>query len=266
MSERHTSVAGSFYPSSCDEINRYISHFNQILDDSDFEHKIDFMPKALISPHAGYVYSGFTANAAFRTAAAKVNPKRVVVIGPSHRVYLDGATISLFDEYETPCGNFEIDTEYAQKLKDKFDFLHFYEEAHKEHSTETQFPFIKKYFSDVKVIEIVYGKADYEDISKIIETVLSDDGNLLVISTDLSHFYSQERANSLDSICLNAISRLDLNTFDQGCEACGIIGVKALVKYAQKHNLNSEIIDYRTSADASGDSSSVVGYTSAIIG
>ncbi len=260
--KRVASVAGSFYPATCNKIEEFIDKFNHILDLHNI--KIEqFKAKAIISPHAGYIYSGFTANMAYRSID-KNSIKRVVVVGPSHRVYLKGASVSLQEVYETPCGNLKIDKSYAKKLIDNFNYLTFMDEAHHEHSTETQIPFIKHYLGDVEVVEIVYGDINYKDLEKVIEYILKDEDNFVVISTDLSHFYNLQKANSLDSICIKAVVSKDLNAF-YGCEACGIIGVKAITKYAKEHNLDIKLLDYRTSYDATNDKSSVVGYSSFII-
>lgn len=260
MSIRKTVVAGSFYPNSSKEILEYINHFNSIEDGSETFEDI----KAIIVPHAGYVYSGFTANLAYKKASIK-NYKRVVVIGPSHRVYLKGASVALYDEYETPFGNLKIDKEFSQNLIDKYDFLDFNVECEFEHSTETQAPFIKHYFGDIELVEIVYGEIEYEDISKIIDEVLIDTQTLVVISTDLSHFYTLEEANNLDGVCLRAIENKDLNKFSS-CEACGKTGVKAVIKWANDKNYNTKLLHYCTSADVTNDKSRVVGYTSALVG
>ena len=137
---------------------------------------------------------------------------------------------------------------------------------HLEHSTETQAPFIKHYFSDASIVEIVYGKMSYEGLSLLIDEVLEDEDNLLVISTDLSHFYTQEKANELDNICLNAIAKKDLALFDKGCEACGKLGVKAVIQSAIKKDLDSKVLHYCTSYNKTKDASRVVGYASALIG
>ncbi len=261
MSHRTMSVAGSFYPSSCKEIEQIITKFNNIQKEV---HQISFNPKAIISPHAGYIYSGFTANCAYKLID-KSSVKRVVVIGPSHREYIKGASIALHKYYDTPCGSLEIDTAYNQALGQKYSFLTFVENLHFEHSTETQMPFIKHYFPDAKVVEIVYGEVEYQQLVPLVEEVLADEKTLIVISTDLSHFYKLSNANTLDSICLKAVKELDIKGM-QGCEACGIIGVKALLRAAKNKSLKSQIIDYRTSYDASGDDMNVVGYMSALVG
>lgn len=270
MSVRKAVVSGSFYPNDKKEINKYIEHFNQgfdILEDSDVK---KIIPRAIISPHAGYIYSGFTANLAFNLASnnssKKQDFKRVIVIGPSHKVYLEGASIALYDEYETPLGNIKIDLEYSKKLKEKYSFLVFDEELHYEHSTETQAPFIKSYFNDLEIVEIVYGKLDYKLLSELINELLEDKNNFIVISTDLSHFHTLKEANKLDNICLNAIVKRDFELFEKGCEACGIIGVKAMIKSCLKNDLITNMLHYCTSYDRTKDDSSVVGYTSILIG
>ncbi len=262
MKIRKNAVSGTFYPNNIKEINEYFEHFNALHQEKPKQFN---MAQALISPHAGYVYSGFTANEGYLSIPNRPM-KRIIVIGPSHRIFLQGASIALYDEYETPLGNLNIDLDYAHTLKDTFDVLNFNPLAHCEHSTETQMPFIKHYFPNVPVIEIVYGKIDYLELCKIISYIMLESENFVVISTDLSHFYSQEDANYLDGIFLQAIQNLNLEKLDSGCEACGMIGVKAIAQYAIKNNLKSQIIDYRTSMDASGDASRVVGYTSVLIG
>ncbi len=264
MSIRNASVAGSFYPHSCEEIKRYIEHFNTILKNANYSIETNIKPKAIIVPHAGYIYSGFTANIAYRYTK-NIKPKRVIVIGPSHKVFLEGASVALFEQYQTPCANLEMDIVYSKTLIKNFNFLDFDEKAHAEHSTETQFPFIQNYVKNISVVEIVYGKIDFLNLSKLMDFILKDDQNLLIISTDLSHFYNQNEANKIDSICLHAIADMDIKAFDNGCEACGIVGIKALVESAKKMGLQTKIIDYRTSADTSGDTTRVVGYVSALI-
>jgi AmmeMemoRadiSam system protein B len=260
MNIRKAVVSGSFYPDKKEEILKYINHFNSI----DFKTETFEDIKAIIVPHAGYIYSGFTANSAYKSISKK-DIKRVVVIGPSHRVYLKGASVALYDEYETPLGNLKMDKEFSKNLIDKYDFLDFNVECEFEHSTETQAPFIKHYFENVKLVEIVYGEIDYKDLSKVINEILSDSDNFVVISTDLSHFYTLEEAQKFDNICLEAINKKDLKLFDY-CEACGKVGVEAIINWAIKNDFDTKILNYCTSADVTKDKSRVVGYTSALIG
>jgi MEMO1 family protein len=260
MSIRKAVVSGSFYPNDKKEILEYFNQFNSLKKDIEIFEDV----KAIIVPHAGYIYSGYTANLAY-SCIKKQKPKRVIVIGPSHRVYLKGGSVSLYDEYETPLGNIQIDKTFSENLIEKYDFLDFNIECEFEHSTETQMPFIKYYFKDSSVVEIVYGDIDFNDLSKLIDNLLEDDNNFIVISTDLSHFHSESEANKFDNNCINAIKNKDLNLFDYG-EACGKVGVKAMIKSSINKNYKTQILDYCTSAKITGDKSRVVGYTSALIG
>jgi len=263
MSERKLAVSGTFYPNDKDEVTRYIEHFNQVLEKNNITTDTTIDSKAIIVPHAGYIYSGFTANMVYRYIPQDI--KNIIVIGPSHKFAFSGASVALYDSYPTPFGDLVINRKLTQKLIDKFDFLGFDDKVHCEHSTETQFPFIKYYTDNVEVVEIVYSDCNFNNIAKVIEYLMADDKNLVVISSDLSHFYTLEEAKVKDSICVKAIQKKDIELLNEGCEACGMIGIKAMLKVAKELTLKTKIIDYRTSADTSGDKSRVVGYLSAII-
>lgn len=257
--KREMSVCGTFYPNRVDELERYFAHFEKIYDEQLSLPEIK--TRAVIVPHAGYIYSGFTASIAYRLLA-KSGVKKFVVIGPSHKIAFNGVSLADFESYDTPLGELKQDKGLYTKLKEGFS-LNFIKEAHSEHSTEVQFPFIKHYINDAKILELVYSDADAFKISKIINYILSDEEYGVIISTDLSHFYTQDKANSLDAICLDSLKQLDLNKLNSGCQACGMIGVKAMMLSAKELSLKPEVIDYRTSADVSNDESSVVGYMSA---
>ncbi|HQS65628.1 MAG TPA: AmmeMemoRadiSam system protein B [Sulfuricurvum sp.] len=264
MSYRTMSVSGSFYPENSDEINSMIERFNAILDSQpDMLKRFDSLTgNTIIVPHAGWIYSGFTANIAFRILA-KINPKTVIVIGPSHRVGFEGVSIADAQSYQTPLGDLTIDQSFVTELQHRFSipYLH---EAHHEHSTEVQMPFIKYYLPHTQVVELVYAYAQPELIEPIITYLVSLQDTAVVISTDLSHYYTLDEAQQLDSICLDAIEKEDTDMLNKGCEACGMVGVHAMLTVAKKKGLKSTILDYRTSADASGDTSRVVGYMSAL--
>lgn len=262
---RKSAVAGQFYPASCREINSTIQRFNQAFDKLKIsEEVLTHIPRAVIVPHAGYVYSGFTANMAYRFLS-KAKAKRIIVIGPSHHHYFKGISGAYYEKYETPCGELKIDSAYLFALSKEFNIL-FEPKAHaREHSTEVQMPFIQHYFKESEVIELVYGDISANRVANIVYALLSNPENLVVISTDLSHFHTLERAKQLDHSCLKAIETLDIEYFRQGCEACGILGIEAVILAANKLKLRSTLLDYRTSADASGDSTSVVGYLSAML-
>jgi AmmeMemoRadiSam system protein B len=263
MSRRVDAHSGTFYPTNQNEIVSLIDKFNEILE-SHPEKLSKLKTKILISPHAGYIYSGFSANCGFASIKDD-NFKRVVVIGPSHRVAFDGVSIANFDKYSTPFGDIDIDRELLENLQNRFNLIS-QNEAHFEHSTETQMPFLKYYLKDkFKVTELVYQNIDIENLEKIIEYLSTLEDTLIVISTDLSHFHTLDRAKYIDSYCVNGVKELNFE-YLQKCEACGILGLVAALIYAKKSTLKTQILDYRTSADSSGDSSRVVGYLSAVIG
>ena len=256
---REMSVVGTFYPGRGVELERYFEHFSQVYDE-DFKLP-DIKSKAIIVPHAGYIYSGYTANIAYRILQ-KSGVKNLVVIGPSHKVAFDGVSLCNFESYDTPFGEIQNAKNLAKKLYENFE-LESLEQAHAEHSTEVQFPFIKYYLKDVNIVELVYSRVDHSSISKIIDFVLNEEDCGIIISTDLSHFHSLDKANRLDGICIDAIKKLDINLLNTGCEACGKTGLEAVIQSAKNNNLTPHILDYKTSADASSDEYRVVGYVSA---
>jgi len=261
--ERKAAVAGAFYPATCRELKKYFRELNSAFDRLNIKKEIwDIRPKAVIVPHAGYIYSGFTANFAYRFLQ-HTKPKRIIVIGPSHHYYFKGISASHFESYETPCGNIEIDTPYLFALAKEFN-IGFNPKAHeKEHSTEVQMPFIKHYFPKTKVIELVYGDVSPKKLAMIITALLNNPENAVVISSDLSHFYPLEKAKTLDRHCLRAVAKLDPNELKQ-CEACGITGITAMILAAKKLGLSSKLLDYSTSESTTHNKSSVVGYMSAM--
>ena len=256
---REMSVVGSFYPARDVEIERYFEHFNTILAEEQIALPA-LSPKAVIVPHAGYIYSGLSANAAYRVLTQS-GLKNLLILGPSHRVALEGASLCEAQNYETPFGDIAYAKELHEALSERFGLRRTI--IHAEHSTEVQFPFIKHYMPHAKITEIIYGRVQPSYLSEIIDFALAQENTGVIISTDLSHFYTQEEANKLDGICLHAIESLDISLLHRGCEACGILGVEAMLMSAKKNSLKPHLLDYRTSADAGGDTSRVVGYVSA---
>lgn len=261
LSRRPIPNAGLFYPKGCSETEEWFTAFEKRAQQRQ-EKMPKHIPRALIVPHAGYVYSGYTANPAYILAQKSI-AKRVIVIGPSHRVYFKGLSAANYEAFQTPCGLLRSDEQYLNELGKKFPFS-FVEEAHsKEHSTEVQLPFINHYMPEKKVIEVIYGKHSKAQLTKLMVYLLKNPDNLLVISSDLSHYYPKKMAHQKDFICLDAVEKIDSTLLEKGCEACGYDGIEAMLEAAEIAGLKSQLLDYRTSADASGDNSSVVGYMSA---
>ena len=262
LSRRPTPNAGLFYPKSCNQTEQWLSTFNQKAKQRK-QNEVTHTPRVLIVPHAGYVYSGYTANLAYRLAQ-KSSAKRVIVIGPSHRVYFEGLSAARYESFETPCGLLRSDEQYLKALGKKFAFGFVKKAYNKEHSTEVQFPFINHYMPEKRVIEIIYGDHAKEQLKKLMVYLLKDPENLLVVSSDLSHYYVKREAHKKDFVCLDAVESMDSKLLGNGCEACGYDGLEAVMEAAKTVGLKSRLLDYRTSADASGDNKSVVGYMSAV--
>ena len=257
---RLASVKGVFYPDSCTKLSIYFKKFREYNKNQKIP---NITPRAIIVPHAGYVYSGFTANQAYEYLIG-TSPKRLIIIGPSHRHYFKGISASYYEEYETPCGNIPIDTNYLIKLSQTLP-IGFEPKAHtQEHSTEVQMPFIHHYLPKTPIIELIYGDTPLSTLSHIITTLLEDKNNILVISTDLSHFHTKTKAKEHDIHCIEALKKLSIPLL-KSCEACGLLGLKALLLSAKQKNLTPHLLDYRTSADYSQDESRVVGYMSAVL-
>jgi AmmeMemoRadiSam system protein B len=261
---RKAAVQGSFYPEACEKVERYFKDFNHTYDILNISDQItNIVPRAIIVPHAGYIYSGFTANFAYRFLK-HATPKRIIVIGPSHYHAFEGISGSYYETYETPCGALDIDSPYLFALAKTFN-ISFEPKAHEqEHSTEVQFPFIQHYFPNVKVIELIYGAIHPNTLAAIISALLYNKDNCVILSSDLSHFHDLKEAKVLDTNCLIAVQNLDISELKKGCEACGLTGIQAMILSAKQLKLSSKLLDYRTSADTSKDTSSVVGYMSAM--
>lgn len=250
---RESFFRGSFYPDTKEDIEEMILNWNR-----GFKSK-KVQAKALIVPHAGYIYSGAIANLAYRAIESR---ERIFLFGPSHRFYFRGVSLGDFDSFSTPFGELRSDKSYLKNLKLKFQ-IESLNDAHIEHSTETQIPLLKYYFPDSLLFEFIYSDIDSHSLDRVFKFLLEDEKNLIVISTDLSHFHSLNRAKELDTHCLRAIEELKEPSSE--CEACGKVGLSAILRVAKELNLNSKVLNYDTSATQTLDESKVVGYTSAIL-
>jgi MEMO1 family protein len=259
MSVRHSAVAGMFYPKEVDKLREFANYAVQSAPN------MQKKPIILISPHAGFMYSGYTAGYAFGQLKNLDQNKeyKILIIGPSHKVYLDSASISPDDLFETPLGDVKVDMDESLRLKQKFpNNITINEVPHKlEHSLEVQLPFLQASLKNFTIVPIVYGNIGDIELFEILEDFLLDDSRIAIVSSDLSHYYPQKEAVMLDSYCIKGVEELDLQAM-QSCEACGKPAILAAIRYALKHNLKSKTLDYKTSGDTTGDRDSVVGYGS----
>ena len=186
MKIRYPAVRGTFYPSDNNELEN-------MLDDFDGRVQVNAadVPKALIVPHAGLIYSGLTATYAYKYASGH-KYRSAVIFAPSHRVAFYGMSGADYDEYEFTGGNIKVNKELTEWLKKKNNLTSI-DQVHKyEHSTEVQLPFIKRFLDVESVAVFVYGETNYKDVSYAINDVLSEGKDLVLITSDLSHFYSYD--------------------------------------------------------------------------
>jgi MEMO1 family protein len=259
MNDRHPAVAGTFYPANPTLLHQMLGEY---LDDVGMGHKV---PKAMIVPHAGYVYSGPIAASAYaRLRQAKHQITRVVIIGPSHRVAFRGLAVSGAETFSTPLGNILVDEEAVQ-LVAQLPFVQYMDQAHAlEHSLEVQLPFLQETLGAFKIVPIVAGDASPEQVAQVIETLWGGDETLIVISSDLSHYHDYPTAKKLDQLTSGRIENLQYELLTPEL-ACGKVAVSGLLKVARDQSLSVKAIDLRNSGDTAGDKSRVVGYGAYVI-
>lgn len=253
-SVRHPAVAGMFYPDDPTELDQTVRNF---LIAARSEGPV---PKAIIAPHAGYIYSGPIAASAYRQLLpAKEVIKRVVLLGPAHRVPFRGLAVPTADYFQTPLGAVAIDREAIEQILD-LPFVASFDQAHEpEHSLEVHLPFLQEVLEDFKVVPIVVGDATPEEVATVLERLWDGQETLIVISSDLSHYYDYATAKRLDQATSQAIEDLDPDRLDYE-SACGRIPVAGLLLAAQRHGLQAKTLDLRNSGDTAGPKDQVVGY------
>jgi len=244
MSLREAAVAGMFYPGNKNELKNMINDFLDKAPDV----KVKGEVKAILVPHAGYVYSGEVAANAYKLIKG-LGKKKIILLGPSHTTYLTDAVSDLADEWETPLGKVPVVSNSFPK--DQMAHL-------QEHCLEVQVPFLQTVLNDFEIIPLVVGDADPKEIAEKIIPLI-DDGTLVVISTDLSHFHEYEKANKLDSVTVKAIEKLNPEKIG---EACGAIPIKTIIEIAKDKKWKVKKLGFKNSGDITGDKSRVVGYTS----
>lgn len=266
---RAPQVAGYFYPADPEKLKGDLSLMLSAAKYSKSFGKIC----GIVSPHAGYVYSGNTAAYVYNLLKGKFY-KTIIVISPSHAEYFSGVSVYSGCAYETPLGIVKVDEEKAEKLIEGSYLIFRGIEGHrKEHALEVQIPFLQSVLKDFKIIPVVMGdqgKIYIDEIANKISKVM-DDETLIVASSDMSHFYSAYEANQRDSIVEKRINHFDFDNLQKdlelhNCEACGGGPIVAMMKAASLKNYRkAEVINRSDSGDVTGDKSEVVGYLSAVI-
>ena len=272
---RAPAVAGLFYPADAATLSRTVDRLLKAAP----EHQVVRL-KALVCPHAGYEFSGPCAAIAYKTLAGR-DVQTVIVMGPSHYAWFQAACIPNADFYRTPLGLVPISPK-AKELVSVAPFVlepkclverpPWSEQGPKpapapgqdtpetwEHSVEVQVPFLQKVLKDFKLVPVIIGEADPEQVAKALAGIL-DDKTVVVASSDLSHYHTYSTAKELDSRCVKAICDVDIAQMKTQ-EACGKVPVLALLHLARLKGWKAQLLDYRNSGDATGEKDRVVGYS-----
>jgi AmmeMemoRadiSam system protein B/AmmeMemoRadiSam system protein A len=252
---RPAAVAGAFYPAQSAALRAQVRAC--LRDARPAGHTTP--PKALIVPHAGYVYSGPIAASAYaRLTGLRERIRRVVLLGPVHRVPLRGVALPGVDAFETPLGTIAIDRDAAAALT-PLPHVVVDRAAHAtEHSLEVQLPFLQETLAEFTLVPLAVGDASADEVADVLQTLWGGAETLVVISSDLSHYLPYDLARRTDTASVQTM--LDLSPTLDHLQACGATPVNGLLTVARRLGLRAELIDLRNSGDTAGDKGRVVGY------
>jgi AmmeMemoRadiSam system protein B len=256
---RRPVVAGTFYPADPAELERAVRCH---LEDAAPVPGEEAPPKALIAPHAGYPYSGPVAASAYaRLRPLRGRIERVVLLGPSHRVPLEGLAVPSAEVFLTPLGEVAVDREAVARAL-ALPQVRELDAAHAgEHSLEVHLPFLQLVLGSFTLVPLVAGDASAEEVAEVIERLWGGPETLVVVSSDLSHYYDYRTARRMDEATSRAIESLAPDELDFE-SACGRVPVRGLLLAARRHGLRCRTVDLRSSGDTAGPRSQVVGYGS----
>jgi len=256
---RPPAVAGSFYTDDADALRRSVV---ALLDQGRALRSADApVPKAIIAPHAGHVYSGAIAARAYALLEpARDRIRRVVMIGPGHRVPVQGLALSGATAWRTPLGDVPLDQGWARERLAGIEGVGVLDQAHAaEHSLEVHVPFLQMALGEVSLVPLVAGRAAPDLVARVLEALWGGPETVLLISSDLSHFLDYESCRRKDAATAAAIEALDPTPIGPQ-EACGCTAVNGLLTLARRRGLQIERLDLRNSGDTAGTRDRVVGY------
>jgi AmmeMemoRadiSam system protein B len=257
---RKAAVAGLFYPSDPRELQAQLEELlAQVADPR------AAAPKAIIAPHAGYIYSGAIAASAYaRLRTARDRIRRVVLAGPAHRVAFRGLARAAADEFETPLGRVTIDNPALDRLGDLAQVIT-HDAAHaQEHSLEVHLPFLQTLLADFTLVPLVVGDAAPAQVAQVLERLWGGPETLVVVSSDLSHYLPYAAAQVRDRATSRAIEALRFEDLGYD-DACGRAPVSGLLHLARRRGLGVQTVDLRNSGDTAGDRDRVVGYGAYVV-
>ena len=253
---RPAAVAGMFYPGSVGTLRAAVE---ELIESVPPAKATQPGPKAVVAPHAGYLYSGPTAAHAFRALAAdREVVRRIVLLGPAHRVPIRGLALPADSHFETPLGRLEIDQDLAVAAAELPQVTVSGAAHAHEHSLEVELPFLQVLFDDLTILPLVVGDATAEEVEAVLDAVWGGDETRIVVSSDLSHYHSYEAARRLDEGTSRAILALE-GPIDWD-RACGATPLNGLLAAARRRGMTTRRLDLRNSGDTAGDRSQVVGY------
>ncbi len=253
---RAPAVAGAFYPGTAGALHTQVAALLAATTPPTPQR-----PKALLVPHAGYVYSGpVAANAYARLAPFRGDYSRVVLLGPAHRVYVRGLALPAADAFATPLGEIALDLAAIAAIRD-LPQVCISDEAHAlEHSLEVHLPFLQQVLTGFMLVPVAVGEASAEQVAEVLQRLWGDERTLIVISSDLSHYLPYAQARTIDNQTARMV--LELTPELNHRQACGATPVNGLLLEARGRGLRPELLDMRNSGDTAGDKSAVVGYAS----
>lgn len=250
---RRPAVAGMFYPGDRNDLASDIAAMLAAASPP------ALTPKALIVPHAGYIYSGPVAAHAYALLTPlRSSVRRVVLFGPAHRVHLRGLAAPGVDAFATPLGDVPLDRD-AIAVAARLPQVRIDDAAHaQEHSLEVQLPFLQAVLDDFRLAPFVVGDSTGAEVAQVMDVLWGGPETLIVVSSDLSHYHPYPTARHIDRQTADDVLALrPLHDFDQ---ACGALPVNGLIEAAPRHGLQPQLLDLRNSGDTAGDKSRVVGY------
>ncbi len=268
-SVREPAVAGMFYPEKKGDIKDQIKF---LLEATKIDKVYDDI-FGLIAPHAGYTYSGKTTAYAYNLIK-DIDIENVILVSPSHREYFKGSCIFEGDAYKTPLGEIEINTDIRDTLVFKSETIFAGYKGHdQEHAIEVHLPFLQTVLKKFKLVPIIVGDQSLKYLDELVYKLagINSEKTLVIASSDLSHFYTKKHADEMDSLIEENINSFDYNNLyqilsERTAEACGGGPIYILLKTAAiKGYLNSEVLYRNDSSEASGVTSEVVGYLSAVV-
>jgi len=252
---RRPAVAGMFYPQDAEELRRQVLSF---LETGKSEQP--GAPKAIVAPHAGYIYSGPVAGSAYaRLARHATSISRVVLLGPSHRVAFTGLAYSVAATFLTPLGPVPVDRAALEAVDDPPRVRHFEAPFDGEHCLEVQLPFLQLTLDNFSIAPFLVGDAAAEEVAHVIERLWGGDETLIVVSSDLSHYLEYDDAKRIDTETSRAIEDLCPEAITHQ-HACGRNPLNGLLREAKRHGLRARTLDLRNSGDTAGPRHQVVGY------